>query len=57
MNIKRIVKKNVSLLRAYNAKEIPCRVKLDANESPYGFNDTLKIAKKIHSNRREPLRL
>lgn len=36
MNIKRLVKPNISSLQAYQAKEIPCKVKLDANESPYG---------------------
>ncbi|MBI5141859.1 MAG: histidinol-phosphate transaminase [Nitrospirae bacterium] len=30
-----LVLPNVRALRAYEAKEIPCRVKLDANESPY----------------------
>ncbi len=35
MNIKKLVKPSVRTLRAYSAKEIPCRVKLDANESPY----------------------
>jgi histidinol-phosphate aminotransferase len=37
MNIKRLVKKEVAVLKAYSAREIPCRIKLDANESPYGF--------------------
>ena len=38
MDIKKLVKPNIRSLRAYQAKEIPCRVKLDANESPYsGF--------------------
>lgn len=37
LNIKKLVKPNVRALRAYEAKEIPARVKLDANESPYGF--------------------
>ena len=35
MNIKKLVMPNVRSLTAYNAKEIPCKVKLDANESPY----------------------
>ncbi len=51
MNIERIVKKNVSLLRAYNAKYIPCSIKLDANESPYSINVTAKAAAKINTNR------
>jgi histidinol-phosphate aminotransferase len=51
MNIRRLVKKEVESLRAYQAKEIPCRVKLDANESPYGFADALKAVKKIETNR------
>jgi histidinol-phosphate aminotransferase len=51
MNIRRLVKKEVESLRAYQAKEIPCRVKLDANESPYGFADALKAVGKIETNR------
>ncbi len=51
MNIKRLVKKEVSLLRAYNAKEIPCRIKLDANESPYDFGSALNAAADISTNR------
>lgn len=51
MNIKKLVKKEVALLKAYNAKEIPCRVKLDANESPYGFSNALQTVSKIKTNR------
>jgi histidinol-phosphate aminotransferase len=51
MNLKKLVKKEVSALRAYQAKEIPCRVKLDANESPYGFQEALKAVRKIPTNR------
>jgi histidinol-phosphate aminotransferase len=51
MDIRKLVKKEVSALRAYDAKEIPCRIKLDANESPYGFSEALKAAGKIATNR------
>jgi histidinol-phosphate aminotransferase len=51
MNLRKLVKKEVSALRAYDAKEIPCRIKLDANESPYGFSQALKAAAKIATNR------
>lgn len=51
MNIRKLVKKDVSSLRAYDAKEIPCKVKLDANESPFGFGGALKAATKIETNR------
>ncbi len=51
MNIRRLVKKNVLRLKAYNAREIPCRIKLDANESPYGFAKSLKNVSGIHTNR------
>ena len=51
MNLKKLVKKEVSALRAYQAKETPCRVKLDANESPYGFQEALKAVRKIQTNR------
>ncbi|MEE8328535.1 MAG: histidinol-phosphate transaminase [Thermodesulfovibrionia bacterium] len=38
MDIKKLVKPNIRSLLAYEAEEIPCRIKLDANESPYsGF--------------------
>jgi histidinol-phosphate aminotransferase len=51
MDIRRLVKKEVASLRAYQAKEISCRVKLDANESPYGFTEALKAVAKILTNR------
>src|SRR3989337_618794 len=35
MNIKKFVRPNICSLKAYEAKEIPCKIKLDANESPY----------------------
>ena len=47
MDIKKLVKANVRKLRAYEASEIPCRVKLDANESPYGF----RALKSLKTNR------
>ncbi|GBE04779.1 MAG TPA: aminotransferase class I/II-fold pyridoxal phosphate-dependent enzyme [Nitrospirae bacterium] len=47
MDIKKLVKPNIRSLRAYQAKEIPCRIKLDANESPYGF----KAFKSLKTNR------
>ena len=34
-SIKSLVSPNIRNLKAYSAKEIPCKVKLDANESPY----------------------
>ena len=37
IRVESLVRPNIKALRAYEAKEIPCRVKLDANESPYGF--------------------
>jgi len=51
MDIRRLVKKEVRSLRAYQAKEIPCRIKLDANESPYGFPSALTAIKNIRTNR------
>lgn len=35
LNFSKLTRKNIQSLKAYMAKEIPCRVKLDANESPY----------------------
>ena len=37
MSIRKLVKPSVRSLTAYHAEEIPCKIKLDANESPYGF--------------------
>lgn len=51
MNIKDIVKTNILSLSAYNAKEINCKVKLDANESPYGFKGLQKVLKSVKTNR------
>lgn len=47
MDIKNLVKPNIRTLRAYQAENITCRVKLDANESPYGF----KALKTVRTNR------
>lgn len=47
MDIKKFVKPNIRSLRAYQAEEVPCRVKLDANESPYGVN----VLKTVKTNR------
>jgi histidinol-phosphate aminotransferase len=47
IDITSLVKPNVCSLRAYEASEIPCKVKLDANESPYGF----RVLKSIEVNR------
>ncbi|HEX8947740.1 MAG TPA: histidinol-phosphate transaminase [Dissulfurispiraceae bacterium] len=49
----KLVRENVRSLRPYQAEEIPCRVKLDANESPYRVPAGL-LAKKVagvHLNR------
>lgn len=35
INFYNLARQNIKSLQAYIAKEIPCRVKLDANESPY----------------------
>ncbi len=51
MDIKNFVRPNIRSLSAYEAKEIPCKVKVDANESPYGFKNVLKALKPIETNR------
>ncbi|GAB5046618.1 histidinol-phosphate transaminase [Thermodesulfovibrio sp. TK110] len=35
LNASVIVRKNIQKLKPYQAKEIPCKIKLDANESPF----------------------
>ncbi len=47
MDIKKLVKPNIRSLHAYVAEETPSKVKLDANESPYG----LKAVRSIKTNR------
>lgn len=37
MSIKQFIKPNIRELTAYDPDTINCRIKLDANESPYGF--------------------
>src|SRR4030043_557572 len=51
MDIKKFVRPNIRSLSGYKAKDIPCRVKLDANESPYGFKIDADISKSIKTNR------
>lgn len=50
-DIKKLIKPSIRALRPYEAKEVPCSVKLDANESPYGFEDYIKDLKGIKTNR------
>ncbi len=51
MDIKKFVRPNIRSLSAYKVKEIPCRVKLDANESPYGFKIDAGISRSVKINR------
>lgn len=51
LDINKLIKPSIRALRPYEAKEIPCSVKLDANESPYGFEDYIKNLKDIKTNR------
>jgi histidinol-phosphate aminotransferase len=51
MDIRKFVRPNIRSLVPYKAKEIPCRVKLDANESPYGFQESVDIIKSVQTNR------
>lgn len=37
MNIEKLIRPNVYSLSAYEAKQISCKIKLDANESPYAL--------------------
>ncbi len=54
MNLNRLLRKNIRRLKGYSAEEIPCRVKLDANESPYGFPYLLEGLEKTVSTNRYP---
>jgi histidinol-phosphate aminotransferase len=46
VDIEALARPNIRALRAYAAKEVPCRVKLDANESPFplGTADQQRLA-------------
>jgi histidinol-phosphate aminotransferase len=51
-DIKNLVRPVVRSLRPYDAKEIPCKIKLDANESPFGFKgDIFRALKFLKINR------
>ena len=49
-NIASLVKPHVQSLHAYKAVEIPCRVKLDANESPYSAYSVQRRAFSVRKN-------
>lgn len=53
INVRNLVRPNIRSLRAYDAKDIPCKVKLDANESPYAYDpkEIVRLAIKIKTNR------
>ena len=51
MDIRRLVKKEVVSLSAYDAQEIPCSIKLDANESPFDFPGALNAVSAVSTNR------
>lgn len=53
MRLNGLFKSNIALLKAYEAKEIPCKVKLDANESPFG--PPREILKKVQSGKSRKL--
>ena len=46
-----LARPNVRTLAPYDAKDIPCRVKLDANESPYGRPLPSRLLAGIRTNR------
>ena len=58
MNIKKFVRPNIRSLKAYETKEIPCKIKLDANESPYSAfsvqRSAFNVGKLFHSLNRYP---
>lgn len=57
MDIRKLVRPNIRTLRAYHAEEIPCRVKLDANESPSSLSvkrEALSVTKIFQTLNRYP---
>jgi len=53
MDIRKFTKPTIRSLKAYEAKQIPCKVKLDANESPYGL--ALKVLRHLQSRKGQRL--
>ncbi len=51
MNIDRLIRKNIRSLKPYEAKELRCVAKLDANESPFEFKDLIRAALDVKTNR------
>ena len=51
MDIQKLIRPNIRSLTAYQAKEIPCTAKLDANESPFGFAIAQEILSSLQTNR------
>ncbi|MGW8272953.1 MAG: histidinol-phosphate transaminase, partial [Thermodesulfovibrionales bacterium] len=49
--IRKLVKSNVRALVPYQTADVPCRIKLDANESPYGFSRALGALEQVKTNR------
>jgi histidinol-phosphate aminotransferase len=43
MDIKKFIRPAIRSLKAYEAREIPCKVKLDANEAPYGLSSRVLL--------------
>lgn len=58
MDLNKLIKPNIRSLRAYQAEEIPCRIKLDANESPYsaisGQRSAVSFQKNLQTLNRYP---
>lgn len=51
MNLQKLIRPNIRSLKAYQAKEIPCTAKLDANESPFGFAVAKETLNALRTNR------
>ncbi|MGC8796382.1 MAG: histidinol-phosphate transaminase [Thermodesulfovibrio sp.] len=52
LNLESLLRKNIQKLKPYQAKEIPCKIKLDANESPFPVKLSDFISEiNIHLNR------
>ncbi|MGW8273304.1 MAG: histidinol-phosphate transaminase, partial [Thermodesulfovibrionales bacterium] len=49
--MQRLVKSNVRSLAPYKVTDVQCRIKLDANESPYGFSRALNALGALKTNR------
>ncbi len=49
--LNKFIKPQIKKIKAYSVEDFPCRIKLDANESPYSFRINQNALKQLQTNR------